>query len=145
MLGGATVVWGVLGTALAIVLVQVTQSALDVWWTLSGIFSGGMVGLFLLGLISRRAGNPVAITSVLLGLLTILWMSLPKVAALLLNAGEGTSLFRLGQTLKNLSSGGLASPFNALLIPVIGTLVILLVGIALSRISYTSSSSQNPK
>lgn len=134
VLYGATIVWGGLGTALAIVLVQVTQSALDVWWTLSAIFSGGMVGLFLLGLISRRAGNPVAITSVLLGLVVIFWMSLGKVADLLVKAAEGSALNRIGRTLDNLSSGGLASPFNVLLVPVVGTLVILLVGIFLARV-----------
>ncbi len=128
-----TVFWGSLGTLLAIGLVQVTQSALDMWWTLSGIFSGGMVGLFLLGLISRKAKNPAAISAVIAGVLTILWMSLPKVAEMLLNAPESSSLHSIGSTLSNLSSGGLSSPFNALLIPVIGTLTILVVGILVSR------------
>ena len=34
-----------------------TKGLLDAWWKLSGIFAGGMLGLFLLGLISRRANN----------------------------------------------------------------------------------------
>jgi solute:Na+ symporter, SSS family len=87
-----TVFWGTLGTLLAIGLVQVTQSALDMWWTLSGIFSGGMVGLFILGLISRKAKNPAAISAVIAGVLVILWMSLPKVADMLLNAPVGSML-----------------------------------------------------
>jgi solute:Na+ symporter, SSS family len=128
-----TVFWGTLGTLLAIGLVQVTQSALDMWWTLSGIFSGGMVGLFILGLISRKAKNPAAISAVIAGVLVILWMSLPKVADMLLNAPVGSMLHGIGSTLSNLSSGGLSSPFNALLIPVIGTLTILVVGILVSR------------
>ena len=128
-----TVFWGTLGTLLAIGLVQVTQSALDMWWTLSGIFSGGMVGLFLLGLISQKAKNPAAVAAVIAGVLVILWMSLPKVADMLLNAPEGSSLHSIGSTINNLSSGGLSSPFNALLIPVIGTLTILVVGILVSR------------
>lgn len=128
-----TVFWGAMGTLLAIGLVQVTQSALDMWWTLSGIFSGGMVGLFLLGLISRKAKNPAAVAAVIAGVLVILWMSLPKVADMLLNAPEGSSLNSIGSTINNLSSGGLSSPFNALLIPVIGTLTILVVGILVSR------------
>lgn len=134
VLYGATVGWGVAGTALAVVLVQVTQSALDVWWTLSGIFSGGMVGLFLLGLISRRAKNPAAIAAVVSGTLVILWMSLPKVADLLMNSAADSALHRTGRTLQSLSSGGLASPFNAVMIPVIGTLTILAVGIVLARL-----------
>lgn len=129
----ATFVWGAAGTGLALLLVQVTQSALDMWWTLSGIFSGGMVGLFLLGLISRRARNPQAVTAVILGLVAILWMSLPKVVEMLLRADEASWIHGMGATLDNLSSGGLASPFNALLIPVIGTLTILLSGILLTK------------
>jgi len=130
----ATIVWGVLGTGLAVLLVQVTESALDMWWTLSGIFSGGMVGLFLLGLLSRTARNPAAVASVLIGLLVIIWMSLPRVSDMLLNASVDSTIHRCGETLKNLSSGGLSSPFNALLIPVVGTLTILVVGITLTKL-----------
>ena len=134
VLSVATVVWGVLGTGLAFLLVQVTESALDMWWTLSGIFSGGMIGLFLLGLISRKAKNPAAISAVLIGLLVILWMSMPRVADMLLKASTDSAVYRCGTTLQNLASGGLTSPFNALLIPVIGTLVILIVGISLTTL-----------
>ena len=130
----ATIGWGILGTGLAVLLVQVTESALDMWWTLSGIFSGGMVGLFLLGLISRKVRNPAAVASVLIGLLVIIWMSLPKVAEMLMKASAESAVHRCGATLQNLASGGLASPFNALLIPVVGTLVILVVGITLTKI-----------
>ncbi|MEC7906148.1 MAG: sodium:solute symporter [Verrucomicrobiota bacterium] len=129
----ATFLWGAAGTCLALLLVQVTQSALDMWWTLSGIFSGGMVGLFLLGLISQRARNPQAVTAVMLGLVVILWMSLPKVAEMFLRADKASMVHSMGSTMQNLSSGGLASPFNALLIPVIGTLTILLSGILFSK------------
>jgi SSS family solute:Na+ symporter len=54
------------------------KSALDAWWNLQGIFTGGMLGLFLLGLISRKARNPQAILSVVVGTLLILWLSLSK-------------------------------------------------------------------
>jgi SSS family solute:Na+ symporter len=47
------------------------KSALDAWWGLASIFSGGMLGLFLLGLISRRARNPAAVTGVLMGIMVI--------------------------------------------------------------------------
>ncbi len=129
----ATFIWGAAGTGLALLLVQVTQSALDMWWTLSGIFSGGMVGLFLLGLISHRARNPQAVCAVILGVLVILWMSLPKIAEMFLRANESSLVYGIGSTLQNLSSGGFASPFNALLIPVFGTLTILLSGILFTK------------
>jgi len=114
----STVVWGLLGTVLALGMTHV-KSALDVWWTLSGIFSGGMLGLFLLGIISRRARNPAAITAVLAGISILLWMTLS-----------------LPATKKVLGWGwpeGSRSPLHEYLIPVVGTLTILLCGLLISR------------
>lgn len=66
----STIIWGILGTIVALLLIRVT-SALDAWWTLSGIFGGGMLGLFLLGILCKRAGNIAAISGVILGILLI--------------------------------------------------------------------------
>ena len=55
------------------------ENILTVWWNLAGIFSGGMLGLFLLGFLSKKAGNMPAIVGVVLGLLVIIWMSLSPV------------------------------------------------------------------
>ncbi len=74
VLYGATLVCGILGTGIALALIG-TTSALDTWWHLSGIFSGGMLGLFLLGQISHRAKNPAAVTGVIIGVLLIAWMT----------------------------------------------------------------------
>jgi len=104
----STVVWGGLGTGMALLLVKLTESALDMWWTLSGIFGGGLSGLFLLGLISRRAGNPAAITGVVLGIVVITWLTLPTVLP------------------------GLEALIHPFLIPVFGLLTILLTGMAIS-------------
>lgn len=49
----ATVIVGVIGMICGIAMIGI-KSLLDVWWTLSGIFAGGMLGLFLLGLISKK-------------------------------------------------------------------------------------------
>ncbi len=110
VLYAGTIAWGILGTGLALVLVSFTQGALNIWWTLSGIFGGGMTGLFLLGMISRRARNPAAISGVAIGVALILWLSLPKLVP------------------------GWESLVHAYLIPVIGTLAILLVGMAISAV-----------
>ena len=75
VLYGATVVFGVAGSLAALAMINV-KSALDAWWNLQGIFSGGMLGLFLLGVISRRAQNPQAVIGGVLGLLIIIWLSL---------------------------------------------------------------------
>ncbi|MEZ6191291.1 MAG: sodium:solute symporter [Phycisphaerales bacterium] len=112
----ATVVWGVLGTAMALALVALTASALDMWWMLASIFSGGMVSLFLLGMISRRAGNAAAVTAVLVGGLVIFWM-----------------VFSVTDFWPK-SLVGMKSPFHSFMVIVVGTLTILLIGIGLSTV-----------
>ena len=69
-----TAVFGLMGMATGILMIGI-KSILDIWWQLSGIFSGGMLGLFLLGMISRRTGNAEALTATCIGVLVILWMT----------------------------------------------------------------------
>ena len=111
-----TIFWGVLGTGVAILLTRTSESILDIWWTLAGILGGGMIGLFLLGMISRKVHNPVAAVSVILGALIMAWMTL--------------------STQTHWIPGSLKSPLHNFLIPVLGTLTILLAGIVLSSIIY---------
>lgn len=119
VLYGTTVIWGFLGTGVALLLINIS-SALDAWWTLSGIFGGGMLGLFLLGMISRRADKPVAVASVILGLVVITWMT-------------------VSPYLNQPNLAGLKSHFHAFLIPVFGTLTILISGLLLSRVKKIKS------
>ena len=63
-----------MGLSTGIAMIGV-KSLLDIWWTLSGIFAGGMLGLFLLGIISRRTKSMEAFTAVLIGVAVILWMT----------------------------------------------------------------------
>lgn len=109
----ATIVWGLLGTAVAFLLINIT-SALDAWWILSGIFGGGMLGLFLLGIISKRANNFVAVTAVILGAVIICWMTFSP---------------KLPDSLQSFKS-----EFHNFLIPVFGTVTILIVGLLLCQI-----------
>ena len=108
-----TVVWGGIGTGVALAMMGV-ESILDAWWKLSGVFAGGMLGLFLLGFISRRATNAGAVTGATVGLLVILWLT-----------------FSSGLT------GDLAwlrSPFHAYTTSVIGTLSIFFIGLGASQV-----------
>ncbi|MEX0332620.1 MAG: sodium:solute symporter [Puniceicoccaceae bacterium] len=112
MLHGTTIVWGALGTLIAIAMTTV-RSALDAWWTLAGIFGGGILGLFLLGFLSRKPKSSCALWGVVAGVTIILWMTLsPKMEF-------------LPQFLK--------SPFHNFLIIVFGTATILGVGFLLTR------------
>tara|TARA_R110000850_G_scaffold164847_5_gene289852 strand:+ start:1744 stop:3228 length:1485 start_codon:yes stop_codon:yes gene_type:complete len=71
----STVAWGVIGTGTALLLTGNAKNILDIWWQLSGMFAGGMLGLFLLGLIVRKAGNAAAATGVIIGVVSIFWLS----------------------------------------------------------------------
>ena len=74
VLYGATLAWGLMGTATALALIPLTQSVLDVWWTVSSVLGSGLLGLFLLGVLCRGASSRVAIAAVLLGSLIVAWM-----------------------------------------------------------------------
>jgi SSS family solute:Na+ symporter len=109
----STLACGIGSTVIALAMTR-AKTVLDAWWTMAGIFTGGMLGLFLLGLVSRRAGNVAAILGVVVGVLVILWMtlSLPETQGLL---GWGWPQ-------------GFRSGMSGLLINVFGTSAILLVG-----------------
>ena len=64
---------GVAGILVAFAFMSV-QSALDAWWALASIFSGGMLGLFLLGYISRKARNFYAVLGVVCGVILVCWI-----------------------------------------------------------------------
>ena len=64
---------GVAGILVAFAFMSV-QSALDAWWALASIFSGGMLGLFLLGYISRKARNFDAVLGVVCGVILVFWI-----------------------------------------------------------------------
>lgn len=105
----SSVVFGGLGVIISLALVGV-ESVLDAWWSLASIFSGGMLGLFLLAIMSKKVRNVDAAIGVILGVVVIVWMSLSP-----LYFTEGNLLqFR--------------SPMHSNLTIVVGTLVIFLVG-----------------
>ncbi|MBA3315905.1 MAG: sodium:solute symporter [Planctomycetota bacterium] len=108
----STLGWGIVGTAAALAMTQ-AKSVLDVWWELAGICSGGMLGLFLLGRLAKRAGSAAGLIGVIAGVLTILWMSLSS------KSDQGwwpTSLAAYG------------NPLHPFMTIVCGTLVIMFVG-----------------
>jgi len=109
----ATVGFGLAGTAMGFAMMGVA-SALDAWWAVASISSGGMLGLFLLGLISR-ASNAAAATGTVVGFLVIVWMTI--------SAKWPAAL------------GQWSSPFHSFMITVVGTMAILLVGLLVSRLT----------
>lgn len=108
-LKASSVLVGVVGVIVAIALTNV-ESILDAWWILSSVFSGGMLGLFLLGYISKKVKNIHAFLGVLAGFIVIAWIS----------AAEWLGLPALG--------------LHGYLAIVLGTMSIFIVGFALSVI-----------
>jgi SSS family solute:Na+ symporter len=103
----STLGFGMAGTLVAFWMIG-AKSALDLWWKVAGVFSGGMLGLFLLGILTRRAGNAAAGIGVTLGVLVIGWMTLSSMELVV--------------------PEGARSGFDGFLVPVFGTAAILLGG-----------------
>ena len=74
VLKGGSLLVGVVGIVVAIALTNV-ESILDAWWILSSVFSGGMLGLFLLGYICNQVKHAHAALGVLAGFGVIAWIS----------------------------------------------------------------------
>jgi len=97
------------------------ESALETWWALASIFSGGVLGLFLLGFILRKTTSRQTGFAVLGGVLVIGWMSL---SAVLVANGFPQSL---------------SNPLHANMTIVMGTLTIFVIGFVLSSIRKFNS------
>ncbi len=109
----ATTCFGMLGMLTGIAMIGV-KSVLDIWWLLSGIFAGGMLGLFLLGIISRQTGNAEAFTATVIGVLMIIWLTFSV---------QLPDMY-----------GYLRNPLNQNMTMVVGTLTIFLTGLLLTKI-----------
>ena len=96
---------GVVGILIGLAM-QKIDGILDAWWKLSSIFSGGMLGLFLLALVCKKPDRTASIAAVVAGLGVIAWMSLPV----------------------------FGSPIHQYLVIVFGTMTIFMVGFVLTRL-----------
>lgn len=108
-----TIVFGLLGMACGIAMIGV-KSILDLWWQLSGIFAGGMLGLFMLGLMSKKTENLEAFAATMVGILVIVWLSL--------------------SSLLPTEYAFLKNPLHANMTIVVGTLTIYLTGVIITKI-----------
>jgi len=108
-----TIAIGIIGTGAALLMIQV-KTALDVWWQISAVFGGGMLGLFLLGILVPRATARPAQIATVLGILVVAWSNLLPKLDLVPEWGR--------------------LPFHPLLVGLEGTLTILICGWVLSLI-----------
>lgn len=117
VLYSATGIIGVFAIVTGVLMIGV-KSILDIWWQLAGIFAGGMLGLFLLGIISR-AGNSTAKIATILGILVIIWMTFSQFIP------EEYGMIR--------------NTLHVNMVIVIGTLTIFLSGILINQIKGRTS------
>jgi SSS family solute:Na+ symporter len=107
----ATAIIGVLATAASLLMID-ARSALDVWWKLSAVFGGGMLGLFLCALFYLHMQPRQAMFATAVGVVFVAWATL-------------TSTWFIDT--------GWGFPLHVMMIGVCGTLVIVLAGFILSR------------
>ncbi|MCF8381344.1 MAG: sodium:solute symporter [Bacteroidales bacterium] len=117
ILYSASFIFATLSILIAIAMINV-QSALEAWWKLASIFSGGMLGLFLLGYFSKNSKNIEAVLGVIVGFAVIAWMSLSSM------------IFKTEEMSK------FASPFHSYLSIVFGTLAIFFVGFIITNFLF---------
>ena len=119
ILYSSSFLFSILSIGIAIAMINV-QSALETWWKLASIFSGGMLGLFLLGYFSKKVKSTAAIIGVAAGVIVIGWMSL-------------SPLFFTSDALQPY-----ASPFHSYLSIVFGTTAIFIVGFLVGAVKNKS-------
>lgn len=98
-----TGVIGGLATVASLAMIN-AKTALDVWWEMSAIFGGGMLGLFLSAVLMPRLKSAQALMATIAGLLFVAWAS-------------GSKLL--------LADGSWGFGLHTMMVGVIGTLVII--------------------
>ena len=108
----STILFGIFGMVAAFIMSKFGEG-FKLWQMLAGILSGGMLGLFILGIMSKKVGNLVGVIGTISGIIIIVWMTVSRAAP---------EFF-----------GDCSYTWNGYLIPVIGTMVILFTGLTLSQ------------
>jgi SSS family solute:Na+ symporter len=70
----SSLVISILGISIGLAMINV-RSALDAWWQLASVFSGGMLGLFLLAAIHYIKKVYAAVAGTIIGILVIVYLS----------------------------------------------------------------------
>ena len=108
------VLTGVLNIGTALLLVQTKGSALASWFAVSAIASGGLLGLFFLAFLTKRAHRIGVYCGIAVNLCFSIWAALTKGVTPLLDLGEWNF------------------PYDELLIGVIGNVLLFTVGLIVS-------------
>lgn len=71
----ATIVWGVILLGIAIGAAQVSKSVLDTGLKIASVPFGALLGVFLLGVLTKKPGQNAAIAGTIAGLSTVLYLN----------------------------------------------------------------------
>ena len=74
----ATTVVGITATLAGLLMIN-AKTALDVWWKISAVFGGGMLGLFLLGFMVKRVTSQQALAAVIIGVIFVGWATFSSI------------------------------------------------------------------
>jgi len=85
---------GTVGIVVGLLMMRVS-GVLDAWWKLASIFSGGMLGLFLLGLVCKNIKKTYSIIAVCLGLAVIVCLTIFPIFHTYLTIVFGTTVIFL--------------------------------------------------
>lgn len=110
----STAIWGLLGTVFALLMIQ-AESALDLWWQISGIFGGGILGLFILSFLNIRLK---------------LWQGILAIGASIIFITWGTFARDLSETWQ-----WAQCDMDVIIIGAMGTVVLLIVAFAFHLIN----------
>lgn len=138
----STLVFGILSICFAFVALNYND-ILKTWWTWGGLASGGIFGLFLLGVLCPKTSSRQAAIGVIVSVLVSVWMTLslasvwPYFEATLTQVGFSESF------LETLSM--FRSPYDGLMIPFFGTILIFQIGGILGIISPRKIPVEEPK
>ncbi|MBI4893627.1 MAG: sodium:solute symporter [Acidobacteria bacterium] len=119
------VVVGSLAALTALILAHTTGSALQMWFAVSAIVSGGLAGLFLLAFLSRRTNRYGAYAGIAASFLVTMWAVLTK---------NG----------KILNLGPLNYTWDDLMIGAVGHVTLLIVGFTVSLLIHPPTDSDAP-
>lgn len=108
------VLTGILNIGTALLLVQTRGSALASWFAVSAIASGGLMGLFFLAFLTKRAHRIGVYCGILVNLVFSIWAALTKGTTPLLDLGAWNF------------------PYDELLIGVFGNILLFVVGLGVS-------------
>ena len=123
VLWSSTAIWGVLSIGWGLFVMYMTvgrgKTTLEFNNAISGLVMGGVLGMFLLTLLSKRVNGPSALIATILGVLVITWMTFSKLP--------------IGGQVRWPASWPV-SPFNEIYAGTIGTAVIVVVGVLLGAL-----------